>query len=435
MLFYGRYTRNESFVALFGVVMIYAILNYLEKGRKGTLLLLTAVLSLHFCTKETSFIYSAQLLLFLAFVLIREAVNERVLDPAVKKRFVILMTISLVLIMAMVILAAWMAGMAPTPLETANGTDPAAAAQPMAQWEILTLTAGLLGALVAGVLGIVSLIKELGWDKIRSYRSFDLLILVGTLVLPQLTAFPIKMIGWDPLDYSSIGLVRTGIFLVIILVISAVIGILWRPRTWLVNAGLFYGIYVVLYTTFFTNGRGFFTGIVGSLGYWLSQQGVQRGSQPFYYFGLIQVPIYEFLAAFGTLLALYFGIRHNRLITWPGSSQVVDDFYTEQNPQPALPTNEPLNGEIEKTEDDEEGKTQGPLPILAFLSILPCHCCSPRAGDWATWWIPLPGRGSRTRRVWSRCFLCLYFSPAWPAPVWALPKHERTPGIPWRYQN
>jgi DNA-binding beta-propeller fold protein YncE/4-amino-4-deoxy-L-arabinose transferase-like glycosyltransferase len=395
MLFYGRYTRNESFVAFFGVVMIYAILNYLEKGRKGTLLLLTAVLSLHFCTKETSFIYAAQLLLFLAFVLIREAVNERVLDPAVKKRFVILMTISLVLIMAMVILAAWVAGMAPQPLETANGTDPAATAQPMEQWEILTLSAGLLGALAAGALGIVLLIKELGWEKIRSYRSFDLLILVGTLILPQLTAFPIKMIGWDPLDYSSIGLVRTSIFLVILLVISAVIGILWRPRTWLINAGLFYGIYVILYTTFFTNGRGFFTGIVGSLGYWLSQQGVQRGSQPFYYFGLIQIPIYEYLAAFGTLLALYFGIRYSRFVTWPGSSQVVDEIPAGLNSQPALPESEHLEAEIEVTQDDEEGRMKGPLPILVFLlfwsaTALLAYSVAGEKMPWLTVHIALP---------------------------------------------
>jgi predicted membrane-bound mannosyltransferase len=75
---------------------------------------------------------------------------------------------------------------------------------------------------------------------------------------------------------------------------------------------LFYAIFIVFYTTLFTNGAGFFTGIVGSLGYWLVQQGVERGSQPWYYYVLLQIPIYEYLPALGSLLAFalaLFGIR------------------------------------------------------------------------------------------------------------------------------
>jgi len=62
-------------------------------------------------------------------------------------------------------------------------------------------------------------------------------------------------------------------------------------------------LFVVFYTTLFTNGTGFLTGLVGSLGYWLSQQGVQRGSQPWYYFALVQLPMYEYLPLVGSLLA------------------------------------------------------------------------------------------------------------------------------------
>jgi hypothetical protein len=362
LLFYGRYTRNESFVAFFGVVMIYAVLNYLERGRKGTLLLLTAVLSLQFATKETSFIYVAQLLLFLALLLVREILVGKSLNPQTKNRFAILMLVSLGLILVMVILAAWTAGLTPPPAETPQNPAPTAA---MPSWEIIVMVIGLVGALAAGALGVFLLIRDLGWEKIRSYRSFDLLILVGTLVLPQLTAFPIKMVGWDPLDYSSTGLLRTGIFLVIIMAISVAIGLLWRPRTWLVNAGLFYGIYITLYTTFFTNGIGFFTGIIGSLGYWLAQQGVQRGSQPFYYFALIQLPIYEYLAVFGTLVAAYFGIRYRRFLSWPGSTQVVDEIPALDDGQLALPETEIADDQAYI--EDEIGKGKGPLPILFFL--------------------------------------------------------------------
>ena len=44
--------------------------------------------------------------------------------------------------------------------------------------------------------------------------------------------------------------------------------------------------------------------MVGSLAYWLAQQGVQRGGQPWYYYLAIQIPLYEYLpfvaAALGT---------------------------------------------------------------------------------------------------------------------------------------
>ena len=94
---------------------------------------------------------------------------------------------------------------------------------------------------------------------------------------------------------------------------------------WLQNAFVFYAIFTVFYTTFFTNGDGFFTGMVGSLGYWLSQQGVERGSQPRYYYALIQMPIYEFLAVLGTLLAVYFGVRYRRFARCPGIAPASDE--------------------------------------------------------------------------------------------------------------
>jgi hypothetical protein len=31
-LFYGRYTRNEAFIELLGVLQLYAMLRYLDKG-------------------------------------------------------------------------------------------------------------------------------------------------------------------------------------------------------------------------------------------------------------------------------------------------------------------------------------------------------------------------------------------------------------------
>ena len=155
-----------------------------------------------------------------------------------------------------------------------------------------------------------------------------MLVLVGSLVLPLLTAFPIKMIGWDPLDYTQVGMIRTGIFLVVMFAASFALGITWNMGIWLQNALMFWGIFVVFYTTFFTNGQGFFTGTVGGLGYWLSQQSVNRGGQPWFYFGALQLPMYEFLAIAGVFVALFFGIKYRKFSTIPGISparQVEDE--------------------------------------------------------------------------------------------------------------
>jgi len=66
MLFYGRYARNEGFSQLFGVLTLLATLRYLEKGDKFSLFLLAGVTALHFTDKATAYIYTAQLLIFLA---------------------------------------------------------------------------------------------------------------------------------------------------------------------------------------------------------------------------------------------------------------------------------------------------------------------------------------------------------------------------------
>jgi sugar lactone lactonase YvrE len=58
----------------------------------------------------------------------------------------------------------------------------------------------------------------------------------------------------------------------------------------------------------FTNPNGIATGIIGSLGYWLEQQGVRRGSQPQYYYQLIVMPIYEYLPIIGSVLAMFAGM-------------------------------------------------------------------------------------------------------------------------------
>ena len=315
MLFYGRYTRNEAFVGLFGVILLYAVLHYLEKGKHSTLYLYTAVLSLYFCTKETSFIFTAEMLIFLAFVFLKDITQKEWKRPGSRDLFILLVMIALLFVG--VALGAGVID-SKTAAEATAVVDGAVApaAAPSVTHIIMLVAVGLAGLGI--VAALVLLLIDLGWSNIRDLRSFDLLLLTLTLVMPQLIAFPISLLGWNPLDYSQTGLIRTSIVLAVVVVLAVAIGLVWKPMLWLKNAAIFYSIFTILYTTVFTNGQGFFTGMVGSLGYWLSQQSVNRGTQPWYYYAFIQIPMYEYLAAFGTLTALVVGIWHNLLSSVPG---------------------------------------------------------------------------------------------------------------------
>ena len=57
-----------------------------------------------------------------------------------------------------------------------------------------------------------------------------------------------------------------------------------------------------------TNVNGLATGLIGSLGYWLEQQGVRRGNQPQYYYVGLLLPVYEFLPMLGSALAMTTGL-------------------------------------------------------------------------------------------------------------------------------
>ncbi len=133
MLYYGRYVRNESFVGFSGILMLYALLRHLEMGGKKYLYLLAAALMLHFTTKETSFIYTAQALLFLAIYFIAQVTRRPWKDAQNDYRsFIISLGITFVLAAAAVGYGMYMSDAATfAGNETAIPSDPAAIAPPL----------------------------------------------------------------------------------------------------------------------------------------------------------------------------------------------------------------------------------------------------------------------------------------------------------------
>lgn len=312
VLFYGRYTRNEAFIELIAVVMIYAVLRYLETGDKLSLFLFTISNALHFTVKETSYIYAAIVLIFLAIVLLERLTQEKWPSEGKRKNFVYLM------------LGAFLSLGVTLGLAVINGSKPAAApADGTTTPANVGILAGELIALaitaVLAISAVILVVRSLGWYRIKHQRSFDLIVVCMSLLLPVLSAFPLKMLGFNPTDYSNTtAMVRAGIAIGIMTILMILIGFWWDRQRWIPQAIVFYGIFIVFYTTFFTNGAGFFTGILGSLGYWLEQQGVQRGTQSWYYYAFLQVPFYEFLAVVGSLLAVYIGVRYKKFSQWIG---------------------------------------------------------------------------------------------------------------------
>jgi predicted membrane-bound mannosyltransferase len=79
---------------------------------------------------------------------------------------------------------------------------------------------------------------------------------------------------------------------------------------------LFWGLQIAFFTTFLTNvPEGLVSGIVGSLGYWLQQHGVARGSQPWFYYAVIGALYELFLLCAGGLTVLWI-LSHLRRRGW-----------------------------------------------------------------------------------------------------------------------
>ena len=124
--------------------------------------------------------------------------------------------------------------------------------------------------------------------------------------------------------------------LLLLLVVGSVVGIAWGGGTWIWCAGIFYAIWTTLYTTFFTNWPGVFTGAWQSLGYWLAQQDVARGNQPWYYYG-VGLTVYESLALVFGLVAVVWLIRRRErfgivLAAWVIATLVMYTIAAEKMP-------------------------------------------------------------------------------------------------------
>jgi DNA-binding beta-propeller fold protein YncE len=318
MMYYARYVRNEPLVVVWGILMIYAIGRYLESRQLRWLYLLAAVTALHYATKETACIYVGLAILFLAGWLLYRLYRMQWADSDRRRWFFFLALMGLLLAVgSLVLIAAGHGQMVDQALQSGVTRDTDLMihtdmwiTNPMVQFGLflLLLSLSCFGA------GIWMALKEMPLPILRErFPEADLLVMLGTTLLPQLAALPMALFNLNPFDLQTVTgdplerindanylLAAAGCFL-LVAVPAVVIGLLWDRKTWSVYAGIFFGIYGFLFSVCLTNFNGLAMGLVGAVNYWMAQQGVERGSQPWYYYLLLQIPLYEFLPA---LLAL-----------------------------------------------------------------------------------------------------------------------------------
>ena len=267
LLYFSRFSRNDVIAVLWAVLIVAAVWRYRADGRTRWLVLAAAALALGFATKETAYIVLASTLLYL----------NATLTGAL--------------------------------LDQADARGPRRAALAMALFPVAWVVAALWTHLDP-------LRARLGFGE--RPREADLLVVLGTLTLPFLAA-GYQFVTGDA-ETSRLG-AGHGVTVTVLATMgaAALVGMAWDARRWPLLALVVLAITVPLYTTWFTNPDGFLGAFWGQLDYWLDQQDVRRGNQPWFYY-LMMLPLYEFLVLIPALLGgawlLRRGDRLARLLAW-----------------------------------------------------------------------------------------------------------------------
>ncbi|RIK41937.1 MAG: hypothetical protein DCC55_10415 [Chloroflexi bacterium] len=291
LLFHSRYIRDDIFIAFFLVVWVYGSFRYLEArpesaGRRW-LLAVTLGMVFGILAMEAHFISGAIMGIFFVGLALWQVIEHRTL-------------------------------LAFAPVIFGFGF-----------WyyfhkqdQDIIGAIGLLATVAVSVALVWNHIGATEWRKLRHNRAADLAIFMATLILPFTSPFihlaaTAAGVEWPEIDYQNPQNTATGVILTYIIVVLALaalsVALAWywfgtrkadeeageEPAldftTWAQMMILFWVIAILFYTTFLTNTRnGLASGIVGSLGYWLAQQKVERGSQPWYYYFFL-TGLYEFL--------------------------------------------------------------------------------------------------------------------------------------------
>jgi len=353
--YYSRYIRHDVYIIVWAMIVFIAIAYYTRERKDKYLWWFAGGLAMMFTTKEVAFIYVA---IFGSIVAIRLLAKIGTADWF----RTVLPNLRAPIMVVMIGLLLMFGGYAGRALAERNAEDAVAAeTESVGFTEIVddfsTVTAEeapveeeyalLRWVTIAGLIvfagGLFLAIRAMR-PQLDGLPEFDIVMLFTTLVLPMMAPVFVTLRGWSPTDYSfnicpvpeqetmnifaviwakfsgegclsmllSSGAIRIATFLIPLLLISMLVGLWWNKRRWLIAAIIFHSLFFVFYTSVFTNPGGWTSGMVGSLGYWMEQQEVQRGSQPWFYYFFV-MPFYEYLVVIFSLLAAWLWAKKNRV--------------------------------------------------------------------------------------------------------------------------
>ncbi len=288
VLYFSRFARNDIYIVLITLVLFWTMWAYTDTRKLRYLVIASATLAIGFATKEITYLL---VLVPLTFLIIAHLGDVRRLMRTPFQEWPPAAVFGLIL--TTLVLPMGAAGVAlfqnALGIHLANPDSGATVGE-----GALANLSGPVGAPISQGPGtttwIIERLSGLPWV------GFDLANLQEIQNPAAGTLF-----GMQSLDIAVFVLLA-------LFCVGAALGILWNPRHWLIISGVFWVLIAALFTTLFTNGIGFGSGVWQSLGYWVAQQEVGRGSQPWYYYFMV-LSVYELLPLVVALVTGFFILR------------------------------------------------------------------------------------------------------------------------------
>jgi uncharacterized protein (TIGR03663 family) len=241
ILYYSRYIRNDVYIAVWTILLIAALFQFMRSRKASWFLLGAAVLMLSLATKENAYIFG---FIGLAFVV------EMILWERVSRQNQLWLYVGGAILSVILLAIGYVLSRPP-----AEGAQ--AAAEASNSMKLIAAMFTVVGGSIPVTLLSASLIRSRHPQRSRIEEA-------------------IRSVSW---------------------------------RVWGIAAIAVFLIYALLFSTFFTNPSGLLTGVFGSISYWLAQQEVQRGGQPWYYYILV-LTMYEFVPFLCSMIAVvYYLVR------------------------------------------------------------------------------------------------------------------------------
>ena len=280
VLYFARFMRNDIYMAVWAVALLALALRYMERPRTWMLFAWAVLWALTFASKESAFFLVG---MFGLLLLARSA-------PA---------------------LVQWVRDLRPL-----SQAGPAA--------DLLIVMGTLTLPMWAPVFGLVQ--DTFGFILVNPDGNHPLVQSGDLFRADEPTGAPV-----GGAKYIA------GFIVLALTAISVTLGLKWDRRRWPLLLGAFAAVWLLLFTSLFSNWEGFFTGLWGSLGYWIAQQGVERANQPWYYY-MIGLSVYEFAIAIPTLIGSVYLLARRRntfdvaIVGWAWLSFAVYSYAGERMP-------------------------------------------------------------------------------------------------------